>query len=98
MSDSSSFGESRAELNKRELGKAQIETAIGVMLSARNLKLDTPIIWREDTERDVFTLEATICGVSRHWILVGEAIEDYVSDLNARQTVDFNLASHFLPR
>ena len=98
MSESSPLGQSRGEVDNRELGKSQIESAIGVMLSARNLKLDTPIIWREDTERDVFTLEATICGIPCHWILVGESVEDYVTDLNARQTVDFNLASHFLPR
>lgn len=98
MGDSSSFGQSRSKVNKRELGRRQIEAAIGVMLVSRKLKLESPFVWHEDAERDVFTLEATINGIPCQWILVGEAIEDYVSDLNVRQSVDFNLASHFLPK
>lgn len=85
-------------MDKRNLGKAQIEAAIGVMVEARRLKLDTPIKWLKDSERDVYRIEARISGQLCHWILVGEAIDDYISDLNVRHSVDFNLSAHFLPR
>lgn len=85
-------------MDKRDLGKAQIEAAIGIMAQARGLRIESPITWREDSQRDVYVLEAKISGQFCIWILVGDAVENYVGDLNVRHSVDFNLTAHFLPR
>jgi hypothetical protein len=84
-------------MDKRSAGQEQIEAAIGIMLNARGMKLETPIRWREDTEHDALILEARISGRDCHWILIREAVENYVSDLNVRHSVDFNLQSYFIP-
>ena len=88
----------RTETDKRHAGQEQIEAAIGIMVSVRGLKLETPIKWREDPDNDALILEARISGRDCHWILVREAVEDYVNDLKVRHSVDFNLQSYFLPR
>ena len=90
--------ESGVATDKRALGKSQIEAAIGVMLNARGMKLDRPIGWRHDVERDVYAIDASINGNYCSWVLIGDAVENYFSDLNVRYSVDFNLTSYFLPR
>lgn len=85
-------------MDKLRAGKEQIEAAIGIMVNVRGMALDTPLSWREEPERDTFTLEAQINGHKCFWTLVGEAVENYVHDLNVRHSVDFNLQSYFLPR
>jgi len=87
-----------AAVDKRRAGQEQIEAAIGIMVNVRGKKFDTPLTWREDSERDTFTLEARINGQDCSWTLVGEAVENYVSDLNVRNAVDFNLQTYFIPR
>jgi hypothetical protein len=85
-------------MDERRAGQKQIEAAIGIMVNVRGMTLDTPLTWREDRERDTFTVEAGINGHHCFWTLVGEAVENYVSDLNVGHAVDFNLQSYFLPR
>jgi hypothetical protein len=68
------------------------------MLNARGMKLETAIRWREDAEHDALVLEARISGRDCHWILIREAVENYVNDLNVRHSIDFNLQSYFIPR
>lgn len=62
------------------------------------MQLDTPLTWRHDSERDVFVLEGHIGGQYCHRVLVGEAVENYVNDLNVRYSVNFNLTAYFIPR
>ena len=85
-------------MDNRRAGQEQIETAIRIMSEARGMKLETPITWHKESDRDVYTLKATISGFSCQWALVGEAVENYVDDLNVRYSVDFNLQSYFIPR
>lgn len=85
-------------MDRIRVGQEQIEAAIGIMLNARGMKLEMPIRWREDPDHDAFILQARITGRDCHWILIREAVENYVNDLNVRHSVDFNLQSYFIPR
>ena len=85
-------------MDRRSAGQAQIELAIGVMLTARGMKLDTPLTWREDADHDTYTLEAQISGHYCHWRLVAEAVENYMNDLNVRYSINYNLQTYFIPR
>jgi len=83
-------------MDERRAGQEQIEAAVGIVVNVRGMTLDT-LTWPEDRERDTFTVEARINGHHCFSTPVGEAVENYVSDLNVRHAVDFNLQSYFLP-
>ena len=88
----------RVAADKTRVSQEQIEAAIGIILNVRGMKLETPITWREDADHDAFILEARINGRDCHWILIREAVENYVNDLNVRHSVDVHLQSYFIPR
>ena len=84
-------------MDKIRVGQQQIEAAVGIMLEARRLRLDSPITWGEDAERGTFKIAARISGRDCEWTLIREAVENYVQDLNVRYSVDSNLQSYFIP-
>lgn len=85
-------------MDKRHVGQEQIEAAIGIMVETRGLKLETPIHWLKHSDADIYTIEGRISGHNCVWNLIGEAVENYVSDLDVRHSVDFNLQTYFIPR
>ena len=85
-------------MDKRRAGQEQIEAAIGIMVSVRGKKLDTPISWHKHSDADVYTIDALISGHHCVWNLIGEAVENYMTDLDVRHSVDFNLHTYFIPR
>lgn len=84
-------------MDKTRVGQQQIEAAVGIMLEARRLRLDSPITWSEDSERGTLKIAARISGRDCEWTLIREAVENYVEDLNVRYSVDSNLQSYFIP-
>ena len=85
-------------MDKRRAGQEQIEAAIGIMVETRGLKLETPITWHKHSDEDVYTIDGRISGHRCEWNLIGEAVENYLSDLDVRHSVDFNLQTYFIPR
>jgi hypothetical protein len=85
-------------MDNRRAGQIQIETAIGLMVSARGMKFDAPINWRKHSAADVYTIDALISGHPCVWNLIGDVVESYLTDLDVRHSVDFNLQTYFVPR
>jgi hypothetical protein len=85
-------------MDRIRAGQEQIESALGIMLAARGLKLETPLVWSDDPENNTFKIQARIGGRDCQWRLIRDAVENYVSDLNVRHSVDFILQSYFIPR
>jgi hypothetical protein len=81
---------------KRRVAQQQIESSVVRMLRDRGLNLKSPLMWHLDSD-DVYTVETYVGPHHCHWRLIGEAVENYPSDLNVRYSVDFNLRSYFIP-
>ncbi|HET9402716.1 MAG TPA: hypothetical protein VFO34_17350 [Candidatus Acidoferrales bacterium] len=84
-------------MDKIRVGQSQIESAIGIMVEARGLKLESPLTWHEDAENHTFLIQARISGRDCRWRLIREAVENYIGDLNVRHSVDFILQAYFIP-
>jgi len=84
--------------SKLRAGQAAIEASIAKMVRERGMKIETEIRWRKHSDRDVFTIDALIQGHFCTWNLIGEAVENYTSDLNVKYSIDFNLKTYFIPR
>jgi hypothetical protein len=83
--------------SKLRAGQAAIEATIAKMIRERGMTLETPITWRKHSDRDVFTIEASIQGHQCVWNLVAEAIESYIEDLDVRYAIDLHLKTYFIP-
>ena len=82
--------------DKRRVAQQQIESNVVSMLRDRGLSLKFPLMWHLDSN-DVYTLESYVGPHHCHWRLIGEAVENYSTDLNIRYSVDFNLRTYFIP-
>jgi hypothetical protein len=74
-----------------------VEWLLTRLLAERGLRLDSPIRWTPDFDREIYTMEARMGGTEKIWRLSYEALEDCVADKNVQRTIERALRMYFVP-
>jgi pyrimidine deaminase RibD-like protein len=85
----------RSDLRKH--GRHWVENTLKEIIENRGLTLDSPFRWTPDSDREIYTLEVSIEGVTKCWRLSFEALEDCIEDKNIRRTIERSLVLYFVP-
>jgi len=85
---------SRDELLK---GQRWVEDIVARLLAERGMRLDAPIKWTANINREICTMEARMGGTTKLWNLSYEALEDCVADKNVRRAIEKSLRMYFIP-
>ncbi len=83
--------------DERDQGRRWLEKLLTRLLAERGLRLDSPIRWTPDFDREIYTLEARMGGSEKIWRLSYEALEDCVADKNVQRTIERALRMYFVP-
>src|ERR1700730_14529873 len=78
-------------------GQQWVEETLVRLLAERGVKLDGPIKWTPNMDREIYVLEATMNGTSKTWTLSYEALEDCPADKNVQRTIEKSLRMYFVP-
>lgn len=97
-------GQRTAEENQRaisqdeiEKGQQWVEGVVTRLLRERSMRLEAPIKWTANIDREICTMEARMEGMTKVWNLSYEALEDCVADKNVQGTIEKGLRAYFVP-
>ena len=83
--------------DERDQGRMWVERSLTRLLAERGLRLDSPIRWTPDFDREIYTMEARMGDTEKIWRLSYEALEDCVADKNVQRTIERALRIYFVP-
>lgn len=83
--------------DERDRGRLWVEGLLTRLLAERDLRLDSPIRWTPNFDREIYTMEARMGGTDKIWRLSYEALEDCVADKNVQRTIERALRMYFVP-
>lgn len=83
--------------DERDQGRRWVEKLLARLLAERGMRLDSPVQWTPDFDREIYTMEARMGGTNKIWRLSFEALEDCVADKNVQRTIERALRMYFVP-